>query len=516
MNFLTDNIIAVSIALVLLALVGISVFVLKRITLVAPDEAFLIVGRSKSTPGSVEITSDTRVIVGGGRAFVMPVFQQGFKLSLEQYQVQLQVNGPDKNRINTAVVANVNFKVQGNPDGVRKAAQRFLKKQATLEHTVKQSLEGALRDVIGTMTIDQIISDQEAFKSNVLQLIKSAVDDQGLQIDQINISDITTPGSDYLKNLGQAETARADQEAKIKRAQAEQKAETVQIEANEAIALRKRDYALKQAEIAGQTEQANAQAEAAGQLARAEQDKLVAVKRNDALEEESKVKETELTIQVRRPAEAAAYAQVQEASARRDSANAATDADNYARIKKAEANKVATTLDAEAKKASQIAEAEAAARTVELAGDAERNRLIAVSEGIVAEGKAKAESAKAQGLARAESIKARGEALKEYGQAGLVQELIAQLPAIVKAASDPIGRAGTFTVVSQDGAGAVQKTVNSGLSGGLESIKALTGIDLGDVLSGLADKSKAGTPAEAVKGETVPASSNGKKTAPEA
>lgn len=506
MNFFADNAIAISIAVILLALFGVAAFVLKRIHRVAPDEAFLIVGKSKENAGATEITSDTRVIVGGGRAFVMPVFQEGFTLSLKQYQVTLQVNGPDKNRINTAVTANVNFKVQGNPDGVRKAAQRFLNQQGDLEHTVTKSLIGALRDVIGAMTIDQILSDQETFKTNVLNLIKSAVDDQGLQIDQINISDITTPQSDYLKNLGEAETARADQEAKIKKAQAKQASETAQIDSDEAIALRKRDFAIKQAEITATTEQANAQAEAAGQLARADQDKLVAIQQDAALKEQSKVTESELNIKVRRPAEAQAYAQVTAAQAQRDAENAATEGEAFKRTKTAEANKVAATLDAEAKAAEVTTAARADATRVEAAGNAEKNRLIALSEGIIAEGKARAAAAEAIGLAEAAAIKARGEALRENGNFALMQEVIGKLPEIVKAASDPIGRAGNFTIVSNDGAGAVQKATLGGITGGLESIKAiLPGLDIEGLLSGLGNNKSLPGEATSPNGATPPA-----------
>ena len=219
----------------------------------------------------------------GGRTFVWPILQQGFSISLEQRQIGITVEGVDKNRIKIAIKASINFKVSGTEDGVRRAAQRFLSQQELLTEIIKESLEGSLRSIVGDMTIEQIISDRKSLSDRVVAETKTDLVEQGLQVDLLNISDISTPGSDYLANLGRAEAARARQVAEVSEAEAARASEFARIEAAEQIAERQKALNLKQAVIKAETDRANAEAAAAGQLAKAEQDKLVAVQERDAL-----------------------------------------------------------------------------------------------------------------------------------------------------------------------------------------------------------------------------------------
>src|SRR5690606_3123567 len=139
------------------------------------------------------------------------------------------------------------------------------------------------------------------------------------------------------------------------------------------------------------------------------------------------ISQERLDIDIRKPAEAEAYAEVQRATAQRDAANAATEAEAFNRTKIAEANKVAAVQDAEA-----------AATAVRFAGEAERDRQVAVALGIKADGEARAAAVQAEGLAEATAIDAKAEALKKYGDAALAQEIISRLPEIVRAAAEPL------------------------------------------------------------------------------
>ncbi|GGL30839.1 hypothetical protein CWIS_13230 [Cellulomonas sp. A375-1] len=470
-DFMQDGSAVIAVLALVIAFFAVIALVTKRIRRVPPNEALVIVGRGA---GKNAGDGGQRVVVGG-RVFIWPVLQQGFPISLEQRQIGITVEGVDKNRIKLAIKASINFKVRGDEEGVRRAAQRFLSQQATLTDVIKESLEGSLRSIIGDMTIEQIISDRKSLQDGVVASTKTDLAEQGLQVDLLNISDISTPGSDYLANLGRAEAARARQVAEVKEAEAQQVSEFAKIVAAEAIAERQRDLALKQATIKAETDRANAEADAAGRLARAEQDKLVALEERAALAEKAKVTEEQLDIDVRKPAEAAAYAAVQQAAGERDAANAATEADAFKRTRIAEANKVAAVNDAEA-----------AAQATIRAGNAERDRQLAEAQALEALGLARAAAAKAEGLATAEATKAQAEALREQGEAILAQQVIAVLPEIVKAAADPISAIKQLTVVSTDGASAVTKTVGQVLGEGQEVVKSLTGIDIASVLSGAA------------------------------
>ena len=467
-----DTVTVLAVAALVVVVLALFTFVAKRIRRVPPNEALIIVGRGAGRASAAE--TGQRVVVGG-RVFVWPVLQQGFPISLEQRQIGITVEGVDKNRIKIAIKASINFKVRGDEEGVRRAGQRFLSQQGTLTEIIKESLEGSLRSIVGDMTIEQIISDRKGLSDRVVDSTKTDLSEQGLQVDLLNISDISTPGSDYLANLGRAENARARQVAEVSEAEAQRVAEFAVIEAAEQIAERQKALDLKRAAIKAQTDRANAEAEAAGQLARAEQDRIVAAEQRQALAEQARVTEEQLDIDVRKPAEAAAYAAVQKATAERDATNAATEAEAFKRTTIAGANKTAALQDAEA-----------AAESVRRAGEAERDRQVALAAGIRAQGEARAAATEAEGRAEAAATDAKAEALKKYGQAAIAQEVISRLPEIVRAAAEPIGSIKNMTVISTDGASAVTKNVASVLGEGQEVIRQLTGLDLAQLISSVA------------------------------
>lgn len=469
----------IAVVALIVAALALFVFIARRIRRVPPNEALVIVGRGAGKPAAGESGIGQRVVIGG-RTFVWPILQQGFSISLEQRQIGITVEGVDKNRIKIAIKASINFKVSGTEDGVRRAAQRFLSQQGALTEIIKESLEGSLRSIVGDMTIEQIISDRKSLSDRVVAETKTDLVEQGLQVDLLNISDISTPGSDYLANLGRAEAARARQVAEISEAEASRASEFARIEAAEQIAERQKALSLKQATIKAETDRANAEAQASGQLATAEQDKLVAIQEREALTEQALVTQERLDIEIRKPAEAEAYAEVQRATALRDAANAATEADAYKRTKIAEANKVAAVQDAEA-----------SAAAVRYSGEAERDKQVALAAGIRAEGDARASAIQAEGLAQAASTDAKALALQKYGEAALAQELISRLPEIVRAAAEPIASIDKLTVVSTDGASEMTKTVGKVLGEGTEVVKNLTGLDLTTLMQAFALKAGA-------------------------
>lgn len=449
MSLLADNIAVIATAVLIVAFLTILGLVAKRIRRVPPNQALIIVG--KGAGKAAKDATDSQKVVIGGRVFVWPVLQEAFPVSLEQRQIGLVIEGVDKNFIAVAVKASVLFKVRGDEEGVRRAAQRFMSQQSNLEGPLKQALEGALRPILGSMTVEQIISDRQTLQNAVVTSIKEDLAEQGFQLDLVNLSDITTPGSDYLTNLGRAQAAAARQVAEVKEAEARLTSETAQIATAEQVALRQRDLALKQATIKAETDKAAAEADAAGQLARAQQQRIVAEQEREALVEQARVREQQLDIDVRKPAEAQAYAAAKQAEGERDAAQRAAEADAFTRTKLAEAEKIAATNQA---------------------------------EGIKALGLARAEAAKAEGLAAAEATKAQAEALKEQGEAVLAQQVIAVLPDVVRAAAEPISGIDNLTVVSTDGASAITKTVSQTVAEGTGIVKALAGVDLGSVLGG--------------------------------
>ncbi len=122
------------------------------------------------------------------------------------------------------------------------------------------------------------------------------------------------------------------------------------------------------------------------------------------------------------------------------------------------------------------------------------------AEALRAEGEAEAAKVRDVGLAQAETIRARGEAeaesrrqlaeaLRAYSEAGISLEALKVLPDVIAAASEPLSRAGSTTIISNGsggGTGASKLTadVTEVLTSTLPVVKSLSGIDLLTVLRG--------------------------------
>ncbi|BDZ52630.1 flotillin (plasmid) [Frondihabitans sucicola] len=471
MDFTSGTMTVITVVVAVIIIVALLAFVASRVRRVPPNTALIVVGRDGGKDGS-SVESPQKVIIGG-RTFVWPILQEGFMLSLEQRQTGVEVQAPDSNYIKTGVKATVNFKVTGTEDGVRKAAQRYLKQQEQLPTIVQQSLEGSLRGLIGQKKVDDLVKDFAGLAAKAIGETKDELAELGLQIETLNIRDIETPGSTYLQDRGRAEAATARQLAEVSEAEADRIAALAKIENEQLTNERQLELDLRKASIKAETDTAQAKAAAAGELARAEQEALVAEQERIATAAQAEVAEQKLNIEVRKPAEADAYAQVQKANADRDSKNAEVEAQVFQRTKTAEAAKVA---------------AENEAASVEAAGKA-------AAEVVRVRGVADGDAIKAKGLAQAEVTQKLAEAQNKLDQSGLAALVVEKLPEMAQAFASSYAGIDNFTVISPDGASAVTKEVASNMAGLPEMVKATTGLDLTALITGAVTGQAAGAAA---------------------
>lgn len=328
-------VVGVVVLLVLLALVVVS-----RYKVAGPSEAFIVTGRrgKRSTdPETGRVFTDNsgqKVVVGGG-VFVVPFVQQRFTLDLSSRHIPVAVRGAVTLR---GVKANLEgvaiVKVGGTEDAIRAAAQRFLMQQDGIVGFTQEVLSGALRAIVGRMSVEDVIRDRAAFAGQVAEEAEASLSGQGLVLDAFQIQDITTEGS-YLEDLGRPEAARAKQEADIAEAVARRAAEQARLKAEEEIAVAQRTLYLKQAEIKAETDQAEARANASGPLAEAARQQDILAEQEKVAERQAALKDRQLDTEVRKPADAQRYAAEQEAEARR-----------VARVKQAEAEAMEKKADA--------------------------------------------------------------------------------------------------------------------------------------------------------------------------
>ncbi|MER5552032.1 SPFH domain-containing protein [Streptomyces sp. NPDC002793] len=473
---------------VLIAIIGVVVLVvllalavITRYKVAGPSQAFIITGRrgKKSTDpvtGRTSIDNSGQKVVVGGGVFVVPFVQQKFTLDLSSRHIPVAVRGAVTLRgVKSHLEGVAIVKVGGSEDAIRAAAQRFLQQQNGIVGFTQEVLSGALRAIVGRMSVEDIIRDRAAFAGQVAEEAEASLSGQGLILDAFQIQDITTEGS-YLEDLGRPEAARAKQEADIAEAIARRASEQARLKAAEEIAIAERTFYLKQAEIKAETEAAAAQADAAGPLAEAARQQEVLAEQEKVAERQAALTDRELDTKVRKPADAARYQAEQEAEARR---------------------------------IAQVKEAEADAERSRLTGEGEKLHRSALADAVRIEGESEAAAIAAKGAAEAEAMHKKADAFARYGDAAVLQMLVEVLPQVVAKASEPLSAIDKLTVISTDGASQLSRTVTDNVAQGLELLNSTTGVDLAALLRSLQGKAGGGTdsvpavPAPAANGEKI-------------
>ena len=450
------------IALVVLAVL-LGLYMLSRVVVVPSNLTGLVAGSTRN--------GEIKIIRPGGRDFVLPIIQSIQYLPFTQNTIGFRVTAEDENKINVDVSAVAAVKVGDSDEQVRAAAKRFLGKPNTdqaIADSAREALIGSLRSIIGHMTVTDLISDRDALQRNVFDDAKSIMANMGLEIDMLQVSEITDAGG-YIESLGVPEQQRVEKDARIARANAEREAKDAEVTSRQQIAERERDLSLRQAQLKSETDKAQAEADSAGPLARAAKEREIAIIGQEAAQAKAALTERELDSTVRKPADAARYQREQEAEASKAEA-----------IRRAEAEAERTRLDAKADAEATVARAEANARATAARAKAE-------AEAIAARGRAEAEAVQAAGEAEAKAMSDKADALAKYGEAATQQMVLDKAPDIARALAEPMGSVKDMSIISTDGASALPKAVAGNVEQLNAVMRSLTGSDLTDMLGRFID-----------------------------
>ena len=471
-------IVGVLVAVVVVLAIIAGIVILAGIKVAKPDEAIIVTSRQqRGRKGEDFDASAGQKVVLGSRVLVKPIVEAHFKLSLRSRQLNVQATAQTRDAITIKVNAVAVVKVGGSESMVRAAAQRFLNQQDQIESSTEEVLSGSVRSIVGQLTVTEIITNRQALQGQVLETVRESLDVQGLVIDTLQIKEIDDDNG-YIRDLGRGEAARVKQVAEIAESEARRASEQARIGADQAVAEAQRELDLRNAEIQKETDKAPAEAAAAAPLA-------------EAIAQQEVVAEQEVTAQKR------VGLRTQELDAE---IKAVADAEAYAIEKRANANAQAAIANANADRDSR----KAAAQAIEAEGVAEKNRRIAAAEALRAEGDAEAEAIRVKGHAEAESSRAQAEALDERSAELLRQQIIEQLPDIVRAAAEPLAAIQNMTVISSDATGTAQigQNLESQLATTRQIIKDLVGVDISELITGRAVGQAAG---EALAGADGPA-----------
>lgn len=475
--------VVVGVVVILLALIG--VFVTKYRT-AGPDEALIISGSylgSKSV--HVDESGNKVKIVRGGGAFVLPVFQQAAPLSL--LSSKLEVSTPEVyTEQGVPVMADgvAIIKVGSTISEIATAAEQFLGKlKEERELEAREVLEGHLRSILGSMTVEEIYKNREKFSQEVQRVASQDLAKMGLIIVSFTIKDLRDKNG-YLDSLGKPRiaqvkrdadiaTAEADKETRIKRAEASKDAQRAELERGTEIAEAEKINKLKIAEYRREQDIAKARADQAYDLETARS-------KQEVTEQEMQIKIIERQKQI----------ELEEKEILRREKQYDSEVK-----KKADADRYAVEQAASAEKMKQITEADANKYRIEALAKAE-------SERVRLDGQAKADAQKAQGTTEAEIIQLKGiaeaeakqkiaEAFEQFGQAAVMDMILKMLPEYAKQVAAPLGNIDKISIVDTgNGSGANKLTgyATNLMSTLQESLKESSGIDVKEMLESFAGK----------------------------
>jgi len=457
--------------------------------------------------------ADGRVVgyrmVRGGAALRIPLLEKVDYLSLNVFTIPLEIKRAyTVQGVPVSVKAVANVKIRGDESSLHAAAERFLGMRVDqVQAVIFQTLEGHLRSILGTLTVEEVNSDRQSFAQKLTSEATVDLEKMGIGVDVLTIQEISDE-EDYLNALGRRRTAEvkrdavigeadAQRDSKVRSSEALRDGERARFAADALIAEGQRDFAMKQAQYQAEIEIEKAKASQAGPLAEArakqavvaEEVRIQSVRAQELIafqEQEVQRKQKELEATVIKPA----------------------DAERQAAIVRAEAAKMSAVLEAEGRRSALIALAEAEqeklrkegigrAAAIEAEGRAEAAKIEAI-------GVAQAKAIEAQGVAEATAILKKAEAWKEFNDAARLQTILEKLPAIIEsttgvfgAVAAPLGNIDKVVVIDQGGGNGQAPSGISRLAATgpaiafnlLQQLQAL-GLDLPGIMEQMGGKAK--------------------------
>ena len=442
--------------------------------------------------GYVKASPDTAIIISGlrrnpkvliGKAGVkIPFLERKDELNLQLIPIDVKTSNavPTADYININVDATVNVKISDDESRLKLAAQNFLnQKPEYIGRVAREVLEGNVREIVGKMALEEMVSDRQKFANLVKENAEPDLAAMGLDIISFNVQNFVD-GNGVIENLGvdnivkiqkNAAISRAESEKEIAKAQANARREANEAEVNAAseIAKKQNELDIQKAELKKSADIKRAEADAAYKIQEEEQRKTVEITTANAniakqekeillKQKEAEVMEQALDAQIKKKAEAEKFAKQQEA-----------DAQLYERQREAEARQFETEKEAAAMKAR---------------AEAEKYTMEQEAEGIRTKGLAEAEAIRAKAIAEAEGIEKKAEAMAKMGEAAVLEMYFNALPEVVKNAATPLGNVDRITMYGDGNSAKLMKDIMGTVTQVTDGLKESTGVDLTAVLAG--------------------------------
>src|SRR3989454_831870 len=429
-------VIGVVVPLAILAVIGAYAARYKK---VPPDAAMVVYGRGFGGKGYV-------VLRGGGK-FIYPIVESYRFLPLGIRTLDVVVNEIVTDvtrsgaRVNIKAVAQV--RISDDQDVLRTAAGQLLhKSDQEINEIALKTLEGHVRGVCATLTIEQINSDRDVIASKILTMAGEDLKNMGIEIRSFVIKEIEDEHG-YLDALGIKRTEEVKRDARVGKANAN------------------REATIAEAIAAQQAEKANADAEA--QVAQYHRDRdVIRFKAEGEVETERSNREISFQMQTARRNQELVVEQTK-IDIRQKEQQVLVQQQEVLRRQQEQA-------------AEQVVPAKAKADAV--AAEADIIRL---------KGEANAYAIKATGLAEAEAMRAKAQSWEQYGKAAITQMIVEKLPEIVANAAKSLETTEKLIIMGDRGPSQLVSSVVDIAATAPALVKSLTGMDLTDLAGKLKD-----------------------------
>ncbi|XP_063930037.1 flotillin-2 [Zophobas morio] len=411
---------------------------------VGPNEALIVSG---GCCGSTK-----RVTIVGGWAWAWWLVTDVQRLSLEVMTLNPMCESVETAQgVPLTVTGVAQCKIMKADELLYTASEQFLGKSVNeIKATILQTLEGHLRAILGTLTVEEVYRDRDQFAALVREVAAPDVGRMGIEILSFTIKDVYDEVQ-YLTSLGKAQTAmvkrdadagvaEANRDAGIREAECQKSAMDVKYSTDTKIEDNSRMFKLQKANFNQEINTAKAEAQLAYELQAAkirqkirnEEIQIDVVERKKQIEVEAQEvlrKERELNATVRLPAEAESY-KVQ--------------------------------MLAEGRRTQTVQTAKADSERIKLLGSAEAAAISSV------------------GKADAERMRQKAAVYKQYGDAAIMSLVLDALPKIAAEVSAPLAK--TEEIVLIGGPDATTAEITRLVGQIPPAVNALTGVNLSKVL----------------------------------
>uniref|UniRef100_A0A4W3J140 Flotillin n=1 Tax=Callorhinchus milii TaxID=7868 RepID=A0A4W3J140_CALMI len=396
--------------------------------------------------------SDDKQYLIGGWAWAWWCVSQTQRISLEIMTLQPKCEDVETAEgVALTVTGVAQVKVMTDKELLAVACEQFLGKSVMeTKSVVLQTLEGHLRAILGTLTVEAIYQDRDQFAQLVREVASPDVGRMGIEILSFTIKDVYDK-VEYLSSLGKSQTAvvqrdaeigvaEAERDAGIRESECKKEAMDIKYRADTMMADSKRAFEMQKASFTQEVNTKKAESQLAYELQgakeqqkiRQEEVEIEVVQRKKQIDIEAKEiirTDKELIATVRRPAEAEAF------------------------------------------RMQQIAEGQKVKQVLIAQAEAEKIRKI---------GAAEASSIEAIGKAEAEKMRLKAAAYEQYGSAAKTALVLDALPKIAAEIAAPLAKTDEIVILGGD-SNRITSEVTRLLAEMPASVHALTGVDLSKI-----------------------------------